>query len=313
VLSISGQVRALKGVTPVLAVLLWLPACLAADCQPPSYRKGFVWEDTPSTIMMNISLSIDDFAPARLVCLAESLKQRYSDRRQISVLMFSSHAGARHFTAPFRAPDVGRSTNWGLQHHAGYLFDAGTKEDAVIIAPFGDPEPHFAFGERHSSFNTRIDLPVPVVPPCTLELSDRCLLALDRVGYPRAALQAKVSGTVTMEAAITREGKVRDVRTAGRAVRPSESENLLVKAALQNLRTWRFESGRDQIPFRIVYSYVLEASHGPVCQTGLHFELPHRVEIRGRPLEGVSEFRRRSFGGRFGTFRVSGTGHETPK
>ena len=48
---------------------------------------------------MNISLRISDFAPERLICLA--VNYRCSDRKQISILKFSSYAAAKHYTHVF--------------------------------------------------------------------------------------------------------------------------------------------------------------------------------------------------------------------
>lgn len=267
----------------VIFFIVGMRTCVAGDCRSPSYREGFVWEDSASSIMMNISIPMNDFAPARLVCLAEAMKQRYSDRRKISIFMFNSYASAKHYTHPFSGDSFQRRVNWSLQMHASYSFDDGKGEDAVFLMPFGDPEPYFTFGDREPSFNTRIDLPVTSMPSCTLERSGRCLLALDSVDYPWDALTAGVSGTVTLEGVIGRDGRVRHVRSVGLEAHPSGAKSHLSDAALRNLKTWRFEAAGDEVPIQITYSYVLEAPGSPVCQTGLRFALPDRVEIKGRP------------------------------
>jgi hypothetical protein len=57
-----------------------------ADCRVPHYRKGFVSENSPSGIMINISVAMKDFVPVRLVCLATGLRQRYADRKRPAYL-----------------------------------------------------------------------------------------------------------------------------------------------------------------------------------------------------------------------------------
>jgi hypothetical protein len=249
-------------------------ACFAAECRAPSFREGYVWEDSQSSVMMNISLRTSDFAPERLVCLAAALKHRYSDRKQISIVMFSSFAGAKKHTVPFFGDSPKPRVNWSLQNHAIYSFDADKREEYVEIMPFG----------QNRSFETKINLPVTSTPHCTLEMAGRCLLALASIEYPWNALKSKVSGTVTLEAVIARDGTVTGVRSIGPGVQPHEGQHLLVNAALQNLRTWYFEAGPHQDPIRIAYSYTIDSS-GTAGHSSFQFDLPSKVEIRGRPPE----------------------------
>ena len=247
-------------------------ACAAAQCRPPSYRTGFVWENSPSTIMMNISIGISDFAPKRLICLASALRQRYSDRREVSILIFSSYAAAENFTHPFGGDSFKPRTNWSLDDHGTYFFNAETGQEYIEIMPLG----------QNRSFMTRINLPVTTPPPCTLEMAGRCLLALNDVGYPWDALKTKSSGTITLEGSIDPSGILEHVGVVAIDVHPAESQRLLVDAAIQNLKTWRLESAGRRDRVRIVYSYTIDSSGRP-GETRVNFDLPHKVEIRARP------------------------------
>jgi hypothetical protein len=244
--------------------------CLAADCQAPAYREGHVWEDSPSTIMMNISLQMSDFAPNRLICLAGVLKHKYSDRKEILVFMFSSYEAAKNFTAPLYGDSFKHRVNWSLWEHGSYSFDADKGEEMVYVMPFG---------EAYRSFNTVIKLPVTSIPPCRLEIASRCLLALNAIDYPWNTLKTRRSGAVTLEAAIARDGTITAVKSAGAG--PSGQEQAsLINAAIQNLKSWRFETASRRDTIRIVYSFTIDTS-GTLGQPSLQFDLPDKVEIRG--------------------------------
>ena len=161
---------------------------------------------------------------------------------------------------------------WELQDHGSYSFDAEKHEEYVEITPFAPSR----------LFSTRINLPVTAIPPCTLEIAGRCLLALSRIEYPWEALKAKVSGTVSLEGMIARDGTVKHVEVIGPEDNPSEAQRLLVDAALKNLMTWRFEMAYRPGPIRIAYSHAIEAT-GASGQWSFQFELPHKVQIHGVP------------------------------
>lgn len=261
------------GITLLLFFILGLGTCLAAECRAPSYREGHVWEDTPSSIMMNISIAMSDFAPKRLICLAEVLKHHYADRERISIAIFSSYDAAKHYTRVFRGDLVGGSrVMWELHDHGSYVFDAEKHEEYIVITPFA----------QSFLFSTRINLPINTAPPCTLEIAGRCLLALSGIDYPWEALKARISGTITLEGMIARDGSLRHIQASGPQTNPGDARRLLVDAALKNLKTWRFETASHPDPLRIAYSYTIDSSGSP-GHTSLKFELPEKVQIHGVP------------------------------
>ena len=251
--------------------------CVAAECRAPRYRKGHVWEDSPATLMMNISIQTRDFAPERLVCLAEALKQRYSRKhREILIYVFSSYPAAKNYTKILVGDSVGKPPiDWGAQHHATYSFNnANEGKDHVTIFP-----------NESREFSTKIDLPAKILPPCTLALAGRCLLTLDRVWYPWDAWKVGYSGTVTIEGVIDEDGRMKDIKVAGAAAPPGEAQSILNQAALQNLISWRLEPANRQDPIRITYDYECDPSLGPPNRPLIRYDLPHRIEIRGRKVK----------------------------
>ena len=48
-----------------------------AQCRAPHYHAAYALVDSSSEFIGSISIPLRDFAPARLVCLAASLKERY--------------------------------------------------------------------------------------------------------------------------------------------------------------------------------------------------------------------------------------------
>jgi hypothetical protein len=159
--------------------------------------------------------------------------------------------------------------------HAGYFFDAERRDEYLEIIPlagYGPPK-------------TRIDLPVAGTSRCRSEMSNRCLLALEDPGYPDDALRARAWGTVTLAGTITRSGKIKGLRAVEARVDPNDRKAPLVKAAVRNLKTWRFESGKRDDPFRFTYRYVTIGSihiGGPLLT---EWAFPNQVTIRGKPPE----------------------------
>lgn len=257
-----------------LALAAW--TCATAECRAPAYRTGFVLKDTSSSISMNISIRMNDFAPARLICLAEALRQRYSERREVKILVFSSLAAAKGFKTPTLEGCIGECIDWSVENHAIYSRNADKGEESITIMPLD-----------HRDFCTKVDLPAASIPACTLEVAGRCLLAVNKLtlNYPEVAQRAEYFGSVTLEGVIAGDGKVKNIKTVETPVPRSGAQESLEQAALRSLRTWYFEPARQQDAIRITYDYRIDPSLPlsgglPVVR----FDLPNRVEIRHRPL-----------------------------
>jgi TonB family protein len=283
-----------------LTARLLLACCLAslagarasAQCASPHYRVGQVWEDSKSSVFMAISMKLADFAPQRLVCLAGALKDQFHNRKNITVLMFSAVDAAKYWgpSLPDYAPAEGAKqqrrqsyTFLNSNLHAVYSYDADKRDEHLDISPFGSA---VAYRGPH---DTKIDLPAPAKPHCHYEIADRCLLALDDISYPGEALQAKVSGTVTLTGIVGRDGRMTRIQVAEASSSVSEEKQLFVREAVNNLRTWRLESAAQRDAIRITYSYVIDTSllyKGPyIGQVTVEFALPHQLTITGNPRE----------------------------
>jgi hypothetical protein len=258
----------------------------AASCEAPPFSTGQVWEESKSTVLAAISIRIADFAPQRLVCLAEALKQKYSGRERIDILIFSSREAARRYSPgqadyakPIKRHGNAYDPHWffARQLHASYSYNAAKREEYIDLKPLGS--------DGQGPYDTRIKLPVSAAPRCRYEMSGRCLLALEDIVYPTDALKDKVSGTITLAGTIAREGNMTGVRLAEPNALPTERAELLTKAALQNLTTWRFEEAPKSDAFRITFSYAIDPSVLHRGEVDVNVALPNQVTIRGNPPE----------------------------
>jgi hypothetical protein len=238
------------------------------------YRDGYALQDTPSSIWINVSLDIGDFAPERIICLASALRKRYADRKQITVVMFSSYEAAKKFRTPYNPDSLKPGPNWSLENHGLYSNDADKREESVTIMPLG----------QSRQFSTRIDLPASSAPECVLQLAKRCLLAADRAEYPWAVLKSHDSGSVALEAVVERDGRVTQVRAVGQGADLSAARRGLIDAANRNLRSWRFETGRQPESIQIAFAYTIAKDETP-GKTSVQYDLPRSVQIRATPPE----------------------------
>jgi TonB family protein len=250
-----------------------------AQCKPPKYQEGIDYADSRLKIVMSISMSIEDFAPERLICLADALKQRYHDRKEITFLLFSSLKAALNYSPPISVfdPVVDAAE---AQMHGAYFYDENERTNYVEIYPRGGKG-----GINLNSFSTRIDLPVTTKPQCRLQINSRCLLALKDIEYPREAEKARITGTVTLTGRIGRNGKMAGVKIAETNITPIDGENLLANAALENIKTWQFEKSEHNDPFRITYSYAIDIPAGRAGQLELRPELPNIMHISLIPFK----------------------------
>lgn len=259
----------------------------SGQCSAPYYREGQVWENSESSVFMAVSIPLSDFAPARLVCLAGAFRQQFHGRKSISILIFSSRDAAERYmpNPPDYAPAEGEKqqrlqslTFWRSQLHGFYSYDAEKGEEHLDIRPFGSDV-------GGGPYDTRIILPTAQHVVCRLEMSGRCMLALEPISYSDAALRDRVSGDVTLTGSIARSGEIVGIQVAEARIEPSNKKELLVNEAIRSLKSWRFESASRKDPIRITYSYLTDPSL-PVPapyrkQVDVQLNLPNHVTIRG--------------------------------
>ena len=258
----------------VTCITLTLAICAFAQCQVPNYLQGATLFDSKSEIITNISIDLQDFTPDKLACLARSLKERYRGRDSIIVSIFSSQAAATYLVSAVLPlePDA-QDYEMFKQFHASYRFRADIHDHYVLLMP--DP----MIDSPGAPINTKIDLAIATVPPCKLQIDNRCVLNLDHIDPPRD----ETPGSVTLTAEIERAGSVSDVHVVETNKDSSGAQKSLADFALQNLKSWRFEGSQNKNDIRIVYS--LERVTTPLEHgINVQFMLPDRVNIQTGPL-----------------------------
>jgi hypothetical protein len=271
----------------LLLVWLTMPSVTTsfAACVAPNYVVGRIWEDTKSEFTATISMPLAAFGPARIACLGAALKQRYQSRKTIRILMFSSVEAARRYIGDFDIGDTGplpkgsptirSASDLAKDLHGVYLYEATPRSEHVWIKPFG-----FSVDQPE---DTRIDLPVSGAPHCRLELLGRCIVAFDYPTYP-GSYGEKTTGTVTVTAVATKDGRLTAVQEETSSIRPASRKDAFVNATVKNLSTARLEPSSREETLRITYSYNLDASLQP-GEVSVRFELPNTISVRFKPLE----------------------------
>ena len=194
---------------------------LHADCNSPHYRVGKTYDYIAPTVLLDISIPLQDFKPDKLICLATVLRQQYLGP-EVSVGIFSSHKAAVNYV-PLGVEYSPNAVLWASQRHAEYYFNAEKHEEYLLLVPDA------LSLNLKSPFNTRIDLPATGEYSCRLQLRSRCLLAFDHI----AATSEDGSGTVTLTAQIEQNGSVSHVRLASPDAISSGQQRALADFALQ--------------------------------------------------------------------------------
>lgn len=253
----------------LLVVVAFRGVALAADCDGPHYRKGRIYEDSKSETGMQISILPNEFAPARLICLAKHLRRRFRDKEKVLITIYDDDDAARQ-DLPLTVEASAKQFEMAGHMHASYESDANKKEEYLVLYP--DPL------EKDSS--TRIDLSSSELKPCNLQLAGRCLLMLHHIEYPWSMLKSGTTGKAIVTGTITPEGTVLDVHVAAAEASPPTGKDTLADAAAGNLRTWRFESAPRSEPIRITFSFEVVTSPSFGGNTKVQLSLPTQVLVR---------------------------------
>jgi hypothetical protein len=173
-------------------------------------------------------------------------------------------------------PDIDpRISDYEYKLHAIYVFDQKNHEDYLEISPGG----HKRNDPLHA---TRIDLPAVGTPTCKIGINGRCLLEFEHMDYPYIEHEPEGSGQVNIAGNIQPDGVVSGVAVVGAKVTPPARRDLFATFAAKNLKTWRFEPGKNTDAVRITYRFEL-VDRTPTY-TGfpprVRFELPGQVTIQ---------------------------------
>jgi TonB family protein len=112
------------------------------------------------------------------------------------------------------------------------------------------------------------------------ESPERCVMSIGIPVYPPLAEQARVEGTVKVGITVDETGAV--AKATGMSGQP-----MLLAAALENVKTWRFApiKGKSSV-FVITYEFRIEGQevHAPVGCSKVKLDLPAKVEISSPPI-----------------------------
>jgi hypothetical protein len=232
--------------------------------------------DTATEIVLSIAIRPANLTRDRLSCLARTFREKYRDRRKITVFVFTSDSAARQYSGPELVETIPARRAIVRQMHATYYFDADKHVDSITLMPLGT--------DTGGPFDMQFDLTVATWSPCRFEINGRCLVALQDIRYPNDLLTAKTSGSVTMTARIARDGAVSHVQIAKIEGSDGAASARLAQEAKSNLKTWRVEAGSREDAIRITYNYVIDPSLPTSGELGadVTLSLPSGVTIRGR-------------------------------
>jgi len=108
-----------------------------AQCHPPHYRMGLIFADDPKAIVASISMSLQDFSPRNLICLAGHLRERYPGRTSMLFTIFDSNKPTHYNIFP-----VELEHSEGLQKlldhvHARYFLEASKHRNTLSCCRSG--------------------------------------------------------------------------------------------------------------------------------------------------------------------------------
>jgi len=186
-------------------------AVAAAQCRPPKYEQSERWSDNHPTIYIGtISMAPRDFGPVQLVCLAAALHEKYKNREEVFIYIFSSKKASR---APIAFQEIDQEIiDASLQLHAFYLWNRDSHEEYITLLPAGINPP--SMGKTEGDLSTRIDLPVAAPPRCKVEVQRRRLLGIPSK-YSMDVGRETGSGSVSLIGTATPDGRIQDVRVLG--------------------------------------------------------------------------------------------------
>jgi len=190
--------------------------------------------------MIYVSVSRQDLTLERLIGQARHIVAAYASNWTGRIGFFTSRQAARTFTMNLLVdlpPDLTESSR-----HFLAMYEVENEKEYLTVFPFG-----FFADFKH----VRVPVDGSQVPPCGFQLAARCLLRLDTIGAPAST----PNGTVTLQARATRQGKLERLRLIETQSDQPKQRDHLVRAALENAKTWWLESSRTEQDVRITYVF----------------------------------------------------------
>ena len=69
----------------------------SSHCVVPRYKEGYLVHSSAADIGMAVSIDVGDLTPSRIACLAGALKERFRERKSITVFIFTSADAAENY------------------------------------------------------------------------------------------------------------------------------------------------------------------------------------------------------------------------
>jgi len=197
-----------------------------------------------------VGIQPEDLSTAKLACVATRLSQTHPWWGDVNVEIFDSVEAAKHHIfnhfGDGGPPDPKRNQmEYEDRWRATYKIDAATDQEYLVIPTISC---------RPEKYKSRIDLPLTGKPRCRFEVADRCLISAGSPDYPETE-QGSIEGTVKLEVEVTPRGTIGNVRIAQASSSTAEGRELLARAAVANVKTWRLDPASREDTATIDYQF----------------------------------------------------------
>ena len=236
-----------------------------AECRAPHFRVG---QDYGASVF--VAVDRRDLGIDKLICLANVLAARGPGGPSFSAVFFDSNRAARSF----RPKVEGTPRGWGESGRGictrSTVWIPRSARRRWTLCPLGFSTP--------PALITHIGVQPTGAPVCRAEIQGRCILAaLEEITYPEGALTAGESSTIQITGVIRPNGGVSNLQVARSNLR---LRRRLAKAALRDLKTWRFDPAARDDAFEISYEFEADRNLPRGTPPQLRLIAPNRVSVR---------------------------------
>ena len=247
------------------ALLVWLAcgfACGAADrpgggCESLNFEISRKDVDAKGQGTASVTIQPQDVTLGNLVCVADRLQREHPEWTEIRVAIFDSAKAAEDYRFDWQS--VGtivpptRELEYERLRRAVYVASQSTRTRYLQLRLFGVDD---------TRYQTRLDLPIKERPNCSFAINGRCLLLAEAPLYPQVG-QEPISGSVTVTAEAGRDGSFTKLKLGTVTASPVGSADVLGKAAIDNLRTWRIDHADQDDVVTVRYTFVTDVGSAP--------------------------------------------------
>jgi TonB family protein len=267
----------MRKMTVIFGAQLLLPlVCAAANAEACRsalrFQSGAVVYEDAAKIILNVSISPENFTPHDLLCLAEELKSKYSPGREEAVVSIFDDSRAAALENLRAATVEARKEDYEIyQHqHASYIFKR-RRESYLVLEP--DP--------RNETTFTRMPTEAAQTLSCRIAIGRcRCLMIAGHLEYPMAAWRNSIAGDIEIDVKVSKTGLVAAAQPREQSV---SIDPLLRDAAMNDVQSWQFEPGATDESINVTYSFRLRGSSDTYARSSVKYDLPNRVLVVANP------------------------------